>query len=456
MSGGILPKIYYSNLFPSERCLRILSNNHNIPNNKGHQPLVWKSLIELANELERAQDPIVKQHLNQAIHREVKKQLAQLKQELVSVDIEYLDALDWQVSKIEKKLSQPNDFTQLTTLIDRKREPKGTFSQRIWTAWDKVTGKSSVVKDSLSDLVADYRNTNIFPSDLYRLPEELRQLVLSFMDTETMLDLYHNKSLSKIEFGPQQPHWYLRAERWGYSPGDRTISALDYVKRTIRYLRLLRKEGLLSVEHSKLSAFRLAEVLSSHSSGSLLPLVCPWLKQNAAQATSFNLLPGLTLQVASKILRDADPRMEHQEMLMRLAILYGGNANGWKYKGSIPIARAARFGKIQLLESLISVGANVNLCPNGNLTALHLAAEHGHVACVKTLLREGANVNQTTTKGLTPLHLATLRDHGDCVQVLKSAGAKNVPLPEIDTPDVGYQHYGYYRRRHGGYPLEIA
>ncbi|KAI1409911.1 kinase-like domain-containing protein, partial [Hypoxylon sp. FL1857] len=47
----------------------------------------------------------------------------------------------------------------------------------------------------------------------------------------------------------------------------------------------------------------------------------------------------------------------------------------------------------EIVQYLLSQGANVNLCDYSNQTALHCAAGYGHAAMVKTLLRYRANVN---------------------------------------------------------------
>ncbi|GAM42228.1 ankyrin repeat-containing protein [Talaromyces pinophilus] len=66
------------------------------------------------------------------------------------------------------------------------------------------------------------------------------------------------------------------------------------------------------------------------------------------------------------------------------------------WEGDTALHRAAECGHLELVQLLISHGAEVDrrdYSPLGPKTALHLAAHQGHVAIVKELLHNGADVN---------------------------------------------------------------
>lgn len=74
---------------------------------------------------------------------------------------------------------------------------------------------------------------------------------------------------------------------------------------------------------------------------------------------------------------------------------------------------AARGGHKEIVELLLSKGANVNekVDNSGGVTALHYAAQEGHKEIVELLLSKGADVNaKTKNRKYTPLHLAVGRN----------------------------------------------
>jgi ankyrin repeat protein len=84
---------------------------------------------------------------------------------------------------------------------------------------------------------------------------------------------------------------------------------------------------------------------------------------------------------------------------------------------------AARRGEADVVQSLLSDGADVNAAQGDGITALHAAAEHGHVDVAKLLISAGAELEATTRIGqYTPLHLASRRGYGGVVQALTEAG----------------------------------
>lgn len=85
--------------------------------------------------------------------------------------------------------------------------------------------------------------------------------------------------------------------------------------------------------------------------------------------------------------------------------------------GYTALCWAAKLGRRESAEVLISRGANVDLIGDNEKTPLHLAAEGGHEPVVKLLLAKGANARLKDDVGATPLHLAAKKGK---LEVLKA------------------------------------
>ena len=84
------------------------------------------------------------------------------------------------------------------------------------------------------------------------------------------------------------------------------------------------------------------------------------------------------------------------------------------------VIAAAKLGKVEFLEGVISKVPDLNLNAVGdyNKTALFTAAGHGHAKCVKALLLAGAGVNFATEEDYTALMAAALKGQLECLKVL--------------------------------------
>ena len=93
-------------------------------------------------------------------------------------------------------------------------------------------------------------------------------------------------------------------------------------------------------------------------------------------------------------------------------------------KGRKPLYYAAKKGKLEVVQVLVSKGANVNDRDEKGETALFIACVKGHNDVVKFLVERGADVNTKTEKGKTPLEMAKKGGHKEIIQMLESKGAK--------------------------------
>jgi len=104
-----------------------------------------------------------------------------------------------------------------------------------------------------------------------------------------------------------------------------------------------------------------------------------------------------------------------------------------------PLMVAANRGAIELVNHLISMGANVNAQSEGGFTALILAIlsyneisaikqvendnSNPSMAVIKRLLEVGSDVNKVTDGGNTPLQEAALQGNLEIVNLLLAGGA---------------------------------
>lgn len=87
------------------------------------------------------------------------------------------------------------------------------------------------------------------------------------------------------------------------------------------------------------------------------------------------------------------------------------------------VIKAVEAGRIDILGSLQSRGADLRASDAQGLTYLHRAAAGGHLKMVQYLLRTGLNPNAKTSKDWTPLHHAARFGHAEVVRALLAAGA---------------------------------
>jgi uncharacterized protein len=90
-----------------------------------------------------------------------------------------------------------------------------------------------------------------------------------------------------------------------------------------------------------------------------------------------------------------------------------------------PLSRAAKEGDVAKVKSLLGKGMNVNERNGSGTMALTLAADWGRDEIVQILLSNGADVNNVG--GLSPLYGAAKAGHTNIVRTLLAAGAKDGP-----------------------------
>lgn len=93
-------------------------------------------------------------------------------------------------------------------------------------------------------------------------------------------------------------------------------------------------------------------------------------------------------------------------------------------RGDTALHHAARNGDLEIVESLVSGGANVNAIADHGHFPLYCAAGHGHVETTRYLVQSGADLDMTLTDGKTLIEW--LKQYADndrrfkaCLEVLE-------------------------------------
>ena len=83
----------------------------------------------------------------------------------------------------------------------------------------------------------------------------------------------------------------------------------------------------------------------------------------------------------------------------------------------------AAYGHLDVVQTLLSQGADIEVEDFDNMTALHYASFRGHVAVVELLLNKGCRLEAQENLGLTALHVAAYGARTDVIKMLIAHGA---------------------------------
>ncbi len=86
--------------------------------------------------------------------------------------------------------------------------------------------------------------------------------------------------------------------------------------------------------------------------------------------------------------------------------------------GCTPLHVAACYGRTEILDWLLDMGANPDCSDFFGSTPLHCAAMHGYQNAVLLLMYAKAPLDRKDDDGNQPLHLAAVNGHADCVKAL--------------------------------------
>ena len=98
--------------------------------------------------------------------------------------------------------------------------------------------------------------------------------------------------------------------------------------------------------------------------------------------------------------------------------------DGQDYKGITALGYAIGANRIAVVKLLLDSRANPYAVDSSGNSGLHYAAGYGRKELLEYLLKVGANVNQPNAQGLTPLGAATQNRQEATMAVLKAHGAQ--------------------------------
>jgi hypothetical protein len=97
----------------------------------------------------------------------------------------------------------------------------------------------------------------------------------------------------------------------------------------------------------------------------------------------------------------------YQVDVVQWLLSHGADPNLGENLGWTPLLLAASNGWLEIAQILLQHNADTNLPDDGYRTPLHLASESGHPNVAQLLLEHGVDVNARDKSGSTPLHLAS-------------------------------------------------
>src|SRR3990172_580959 len=102
----------------------------------------------------------------------------------------------------------------------------------------------------------------------------------------------------------------------------------------------------------------------------------------------------------------------HLEIVQRL-VTNGANINAKDNRGNAPLHIATRNRHLEIVQCLVMNGADINAQDHYGYTPLYIAACNGYLEILQCLVMNGADINAKDHDGYTPLYIAALLYHED-------------------------------------------
>ncbi len=156
---------------------------------------------------------------------------------------------------------------------------------------------------------------------------------------------------------------------------------------------------------------------------------------NSAEYTAFLLDAGYkptteALQIACRVTPE-------NRGVAQMLLAAGADPNG-QVDGPSPLQQAIVCGADELVDLLLTAGANDRSADRNGRTALHAAAMAGNLRVISLLHERGVSTDAAESNGFTPLHWAAFRGDPEACALLLQAGASVNVLDAWGYPPVFY------------------
>ncbi|KAK8727165.1 hypothetical protein OTU49_009724, partial [Cherax quadricarinatus] len=101
----------------------------------------------------------------------------------------------------------------------------------------------------------------------------------------------------------------------------------------------------------------------------------------------------------------------------------GANVNLQNMNGFTALILAAREGNTIILNKLLAAGANLNLQEKSGKTALHWATRNHWLDAIKALLKTCPDVTIKDKRGMTPLDVAKATNKSEIISLIEGHNA---------------------------------
>ncbi|MCA9914463.1 MAG: ankyrin repeat domain-containing protein [Hahellaceae bacterium] len=149
-------------------------------------------------------------------------------------------------------------------------------------------------------------------------------------------------------------------------------------------------------------------------------LLAGWL--GACASTDHSESPSMTPADQAQYLMQAAGQGDKN--IVQQLISNGADVNFLDASGNSPLSEAALQGKLTIVKMLIKAGSDVNITPKGESLLMHIV-RNNDLLTAQVLIAAGADVNFHTAEGVSALSIAKEKGYGELEMLLIQSGAQS-------------------------------